>query len=117
MQQHALLKRPSLISSVLLCSVNYADSHDNVYRSLNIKDLPYPEGLKGSELRCADLTLPCTFRISHLAPTAQHALSQCHASAKHLGIRPPDPVRRHFAGAHCCTQMLRQSSLHALSLA
>ncbi|CAK0785685.1 hypothetical protein CVIRNUC_008896 [Coccomyxa viridis] len=32
-------------------SVNYADSHDNVYRSLNIKDLPYPEGLKGSELR------------------------------------------------------------------
>ena len=69
MEQHALLKGPILISSVLLCSVNYADSHDNVYRSLNIKDLPYPEGLKGSELRCADSTLPCRVYRPRIAPT------------------------------------------------
>ncbi len=40
------------IASPSWCRVNFADSHEVVYRTFKIKELPPPEGLKDNELRC-----------------------------------------------------------------
>ena len=37
--------------------MNFADSHEVVYRTFKIQEMPPPEGLRANEMRCAILQL------------------------------------------------------------
>lgn len=98
--RHGRLPESLTMPLLLLLRVNFADSHETVYKSFKIKELPPPPGAKENELRYA-ISHPVTSRPVSLAlPFGMNGqIARCHL---HLGTT----IRTHI-----CAIRMRQHGL------